>query len=146
MKNIVINILKSLFAHREQIKIVYLFGSIINEKKYADIDIGIFIDPLPDNIYEVTADLKHQISRELMRRGVNFKADDIDIVILNLVNFKFLNRILREGLIILDRDPDFRANLLEKNSIRFRECVGIIKESEILIDEIKKYSVKSTCV
>ncbi len=133
MKKEIIRTIKKLLEKNKNIKFAYLFGSFIKEEnKYSDIDIGIYLSPLPDNVFVETSELKHIISRELRKKNIILRADDIDIVLLNLVSFKFLNRIFKEGVLILDKDPDFRTTLIEKNSINFRACVGILKEAEIL--------------
>lgn len=127
-----VGIIKKVLKKEKKIRFSYLFGSFIKEKKYADIDIGIYIYSLLDDVFLITSELKQRISRELMKKNMNLTADNIDIVILNLISFKFLNRIFKEGKLIFDRDPGFRTYLIEKNSIDLRECVGVLKESEIL--------------
>ncbi|MFQ6083909.1 MAG: nucleotidyltransferase domain-containing protein [Candidatus Aminicenantia bacterium] len=132
MKKEIIKTLKELLRKNKNIKFAYLFGSFVKEEKYSDIDIGIYLYPLPENVFIVTSGLKHIISRELRKKNITSKADDIDIVLLNLISFKFLNRVFKEGILILDRDSDLRTTLIEKNAINYRECVGILKEAEIL--------------
>jgi len=132
MADNIIGIIKKALKKEEKIRFSYLFGSFIKEKKYADIDIGIYIYPLLDDVFLITSELKQRISRELMKKNINLTADNIDIVILNLISFKFLNRVFKEGKLIFDKDPGFRTYLIEKNSIDLRECVGVLKESEIL--------------
>ncbi|MGB9720111.1 MAG: nucleotidyltransferase domain-containing protein [bacterium] len=133
MQGKITKILKKTLTKEPQIKFVYLFGSIIKEKRYNDIDVGVYIAPLvEENVFKITSDLKCKISRALMKIGLNIKPDNIDVVVLNLVAFTFLNRVFKEGVLIFDRDPDLRTSLIEKNSITYRECVGILREAEIL--------------
>lgn len=133
MKEQIIAIVKEELKKENYIEFAYIFGSFISGEKYSDIDIGVYISPPNDeNDFKVTSELKHKISRKLIKANIPAKADDIDIVVLNLIDFKFLNRIFKEGLIIMDRNYDFRTSLIEKNSIKMRECVGILKEAEIL--------------
>jgi len=132
MKDKIIEILKEVLKKEERVKFAYLFGSFIKKGNYRDIDIGIYLSPLPDNVFLIISELKYKLSRELIKEGINLKADDIDMIILNLTSFKFLNRIFKEGVLILDKDPDLRTNMIEKNSILFRECLGILKEEKIL--------------
>lgn len=132
MKTDIIRTLKGILAKKREIKFAYLFGSFTEEKNYQDIDIGIYIYPLPTNVFVIASGLKHKISRALMKKNINLIADDIDIVILNLVSFTFLNRIFKEGILIFDRDANFRTSVIERNSINYRECVGLLKESAIL--------------
>lgn len=128
IKEVVTEILKK----DRNIKFAYIFGSFVKEGKYGDIDIGIYISSTAGNIFEVTSDLKEKISRKLKEDGFNMKADDIDIAILNLVSLRFLGRVFEKGLLIVDGDPEFRTDLLEKKSIEIRECLGVFSEARIL--------------
>ncbi len=129
----VIRELKKILAPKKSIKFAYLFGSFTREKRYNDIDIGIYIAPIDEmSIFKITSDLKCTIARALAQNGFNIKPDNVDIVILNLVSFTFLNRVFKEGVLIVDRNPDLRTGLIEKNAITYRECIGILKEASIL--------------
>jgi len=132
MKDSIINIVEDILKKEKYISFVYFFGSFINEDCYSDIDIGIYLKSLPENPYSTTSHLKHKISRELAAYDINFRADDIDIVVMNDLPFTFLNRIFREGILIFDKDPELRANLMERNSLKMRECLGLIKEAQII--------------
>lgn len=132
MKDSIINIVEDILKKEESISFAYFFGSFINEDSYSDIDIGIYPKSLPKNPYSTTSHLKHKISRELAAHDIHFRADDIDIVVMNDLPFTFLNRIFREGTLIFDKDPELRANLMERNSLKMRECLGILKEAQII--------------
>jgi len=132
MKDKIIGIVEEILEKKESIKFAYIFGSFVREKKYSDIDIGIYLSPLHESIFEITSELKHKLSRKLMEINIHVKADDVDIVVLNSIPFTFLNQIFKEGTLILDRDPELRTSLIERNSLKFRECIGILKEAEIL--------------
>jgi len=115
------------------IEFAYFFGSFIEDKKYSDIDIGIFVSfPKEEDVFKITSDLKHRISRQLNKRSIFLDADHIDIVVMNHIDFKFLNNIFKQGHLILDRSPELRTSEMEKNSNKVRECLGILKEAEIL--------------
>ena len=133
MNKQITSILKSALSKEKYIEFAYIFGSFIKDKKYSDIDIGIFVSfPKEENVFEITSDLKHKISRKLNKKNILLNADNIDIVVMNHINFKFLNNIFKQGLLILDRNPELRTNEIEKNSNKVRECLGILKEAEIL--------------
>ena len=132
-KTIIQRIVKEVLEENPKIQFAYFFGSFAAEEKYSDIDIGIYlVTPPTKNPFKVTAELKHEISRKLLRNKIYLVADNIDIVILNLITFSFLYRILREGVLILDKDSSLRADVIEENSIKFRECLGLLKEAQIL--------------
>lgn len=132
-KTIIRNVVTEVLEKNPKIRFAYFFGSFVAEKKYLDIDIGIYLAALPTgNPFTFTSDLKHKISRKLLKNKIYLGADNIDIVILNLIPFTFLYRIFKEGSLILDRDPDLRAGVIEENSLKFRECLGLLKEAQIL--------------
>jgi len=132
MKDSIINIVEDILKKEKSITFAYFFGSFINEERYSDIDIGIYLKSLSENPYFTTSHLKHKISRILSAHDIHFRADDIDIIVMNYLPFTFLNRIFREGILIFDKDPELRANLMEKNSLKMRECIGLIKEAQII--------------
>lgn len=133
MKNKTIKIIKAILNKEKNIEFAYLFGSFISEKKHNDIDIGIYThEGIKENSLNITANLKHKISRKLKESNIHLEADEIDITLLNSINFKFMARIFKEGVLILDKNPEHRADLMEENSLKLRECMGILKEAEIL--------------
>ncbi|MEO0094325.1 MAG: nucleotidyltransferase domain-containing protein [candidate division WOR-3 bacterium] len=129
----VVKEIKKILAEDKSIKFAYLFGSFTEGENYNDIDIGIYIVPLVEkNLFKTTSDLKCKISKVLVKKGFNIKPDNVDIVVLNLVSFTFLNRVFKTGTLIFDRDYDLRTDLIEKNAIAYRGCIGILKETSIL--------------
>lgn len=134
MKNSIINIVRDILKDEKSVAFAYFFGSFIKEDLYADIDIGVYLKSLPENPYSITSDLKHKISRKMSAaaENIHLQADDIDIVVMNFLPFTFLNLIFREGRLIFDEAPELRGEAMEKNSLKMRECLGLIKESQIL--------------
>lgn len=133
MNKKIISILKRTLSKEKYIEFAYIFGSFAKDKKYSDIDIGIFVSiPKEEEVFKITSDLKHKISRILNKKNIPLDADHIDIAVMNHINFKFLNNIFKQGVLILDRNPELRTTEIEKNSNKVRECLGILKEAEIL--------------
>ncbi len=132
MKDKIISTVSDCLHQNKSIIFAYFFGSFPNEEKYSDIDIGIYLKYEPANPFAVTSELKTFISRKLQEHSIPFIADKIDIVIINFMSFTFVHRIFRAGTLILDRNPELRADLMENNSIKIRECLGILKEAEFL--------------
>ncbi|MFW6129438.1 MAG: nucleotidyltransferase domain-containing protein [Candidatus Aminicenantaceae bacterium] len=133
MRDKIISIIKEILQTNETIEFVYVFGSFLSEKDYSDIDIGIYLSQeMDENILYITSNMKHKISRRLKESNILIEADRIDITLLNSVDFMFEYHVFKEGLLILDRNSEHRTELIEKNSIKVRECMGILKEAEIL--------------
>jgi hypothetical protein len=60
------------------------------------------------------------------------EADLFDVKILNDAPFTFLKRVFVEGVLLLDRDPDRRTDLIEYVSVKYRECTGLLAEASLL--------------
>jgi hypothetical protein len=45
--------------------------------------------------------------------------------------FTFLNRIFKEGNLLIDLDPDLRTDLVEHVSLKYRECAGLLAEASL---------------
>lgn len=132
MRNIIIKVVREVLEKEENVVFAYFFGSFVSDEKFGDIDIGIYLGQPPDNIFTVSSELKHRISRHLAEKNIALIADKIDILVLNSISFAFLNRIFNEGQLILDRDSEVRTDVIEKNSIKFRECLGLLKEAGMI--------------
>lgn len=103
------NIKEGLFPffekYKDQIIFSYLFGSILKEDIYPknDIDIAIFINPENSQSY---FELKLSIYADICR---TLKMKNVDLVILNSTNnIILLDEIIRNGIVLIDRDRDLR--------------------------------------
>jgi hypothetical protein len=59
-------------------------------------------------------------------------ADLFDVKVLNDAPFTFLKRVFIEGILLLDRDPDRRTDLIEYVSFKYREYAGLLAEASLL--------------
>ncbi|MDI6755508.1 MAG: hypothetical protein QME78_14070, partial [Thermodesulfobacteriota bacterium] len=59
-------------------------------------------------------------------------ADQFDVQIINDAPFTFLKRIFKEGILLLDHDPDLRTDIVEYVSLKYRECAGLLTEASLL--------------
>ena len=100
-----------------------------NYKKGSDIDIAIYINNSEKNPFVITSDLKEKLSRKLKKDGFNFIADDFDVRVVNDAPFTFLNRVIKEGILLLDRSPSLKTDLIEYISKKYRECSGLLREA-----------------
>jgi hypothetical protein len=63
---------------------------------------------------------------------MDLTADRFDVQIINHAPFTFLKRIFKEGILLIDRDPDLRTDLVEYVSSKYRECAGLLAEASLL--------------
>jgi predicted nucleotidyltransferase len=90
-------------AHPHGVAAVYLFGSAARGTARADsdIDVGVLLIETPPATfdaqpYELEADLEHRLGRP------------VDLVVLNRAPVDLRTRVLRDGRLVLDREPSVR--------------------------------------
>ena len=107
----------------------YLYGSSASGLTGRDMDIAVYLRGQEDP-YGSSADLKYLLYRE-----TGLDPDIFDIRVLNkidehgdLFGLLYLKNVLEQGRILVDKDPDVRADFLERYGLRYRECEGLIQE------------------
>jgi predicted nucleotidyltransferase len=116
-------------SKNDEVVFAYIYGSVLLGGDPKDIDIAVFarigVDP-----NRLSADLK-----VLFHTETGLPPDIFDVRILNEVcergdvfGLLYLRRILEEGEILVDKDPDKKVDFLERYGLRFRECEGLIQE------------------
>lgn len=98
----IIETLTDYFAGRHEVVAAYLFGSVARgeARTGSDVDIGVLLrDGKPGTLEEF--DVVFVIQDELERRC----ACAVDVVVMNGAPLDLLHRILRDGVLLLDREP-----------------------------------------
>ncbi len=90
----------------EEIIVVYLFGSFVTEQSFSDIDLGIITNVELDRPLNYEIDLESKLE-QIVRYPV-------DIRIINRAPLSFCQNIIRHGRVIVDRDPNLRADFEAK--------------------------------
>jgi predicted nucleotidyltransferase len=86
----------------EQIIICYLFGSFINEESFVDIDVAVVTRKTPDMLLAFEIDLESRLEK--------IARHPVDVRNINQAPLSFCQNVIRRGKVILDRDPNFRAD------------------------------------
>lgn len=108
----VANVLKVLSVD-DNIKFVYIFGSFINSISFRDIDIGIYLEHINNNVltaYELSLS-------EKLAEVTNLPFDRFDIKILNNAPLYFLNNVFRQGKLLFSKSPQLLSDLIEASSL-----------------------------
>jgi predicted nucleotidyltransferase len=127
-----LKLLREVLAKDERVIFAYIYGSFVKEQSFRDIDIGIYIKDSEENPLVISPDIKTQLSRVVKRESMGFTADQFDVQIINHAPFTFLKRVFKEGILLLDRDPELRTDLVEYVSSKYRECAGLLAEASLL--------------
>ena len=97
-----------LFLQRQddQIVAVYLFGSFNTAGRFSDIDLAVLLKEHEKNPLDFEIDLETRLEK-----GVEYQ---FDVRILNGAPLSFCQSVIRSGRVILDRDPNTRADFQGK--------------------------------
>lgn len=110
-KKEIIEILKNILRGKENILFAYLFGSFVEGEAFRDIDIGVYLAH-PEEVD--TTEFEFSLERELE----NILPFSFDVRVLNQAPLGFVYSVLLKRILLLDRDPDRRA---EFESLVLRE-------------------------
>jgi predicted nucleotidyltransferase len=130
-KEKILNLLRKALSQDERIVFAYAYGSFVNEQSFRDIDVGIFVKDPKGNPFVISSDMKTQLSRIFKKENIDLTADHLDIQIINHAPFTFLKRVFKEGILLVDRDPELRTDVVEYVSSKYRECAGLLAEASL---------------
>ena len=131
VKDSLLKMSQEILQFDERIIFAYAYGSFISGEPFRDIDIGVYAQSSADHPFAISSDLKTVFSLCARREGFDLTADPFDVRILNDAPFTFWGGVFREGVPLLDRDPDLRMDLIESVSRKYRECPGILVEASL---------------
>jgi predicted nucleotidyltransferase len=127
----ILSLIKEILTRDGRIIFAYAYGSFVKEEPFRDIDIGIYVKNPEDNSFVITSDLKTELSRYFREEGVDLTADQFDVRVINDAPFTFLNKVFKEGKLLIDLDPYLRTDLIGHVSLKYRECAGILAEASL---------------
>ena len=121
--------IKNVLSKDDRVLFAYLYGSFGNSKNYNDLDIAVYAKE-GCNPFEVSGDLKVALYEE-----TDVPPDFYDIRIINdilekgdLFSLIYLKRLLEKNQVLVDKDFDLRTDFIEKYSMKYRSCEGIMDE------------------
>ena len=130
-KEMIFDLIKEVLTKDSRLVFAFAYGSFVTEESFRDIDIGVYVKDRETNPFMISSEIKTQLSLFAKGKGVNFSADHFDVKVINDAPFTFLNRVFKEGVLLLDNDPNIRTDMVEYVSLKYRECAGILAEASI---------------
>ena len=127
-----LNLLKKALTQDERVVLAYAYGSFVKEQSFRDIDVGIYVKNSEENPFVISSDVKTQLSRIFKKENIDFTADQFDVQVINHAPFTFLKQVFKEGILLIDHDPELRTDLIEYVSSKYRECAGLLLEASLL--------------
>ena len=119
----------AVLSEDKRVVFAFLYGSAAEKEKGNDIDIAVYATG-EDDFHKLSADLKVALHRK-----IGLPPDVFDIRILNglveacdIFGLLYLKNVLVRNKLLVDRNPDARAEFLERYGTRFRECEGLMQE------------------
>lgn len=100
-RNIIRAISSHLLQRREDISAAYLFGSFISNDLFSDIDLGILVHR------DLLKSISFEMELEMELEGV--VKPKVDVRLLNSAPISFCQNVIRNGQVILDREPNLRS-------------------------------------
>lgn len=121
--------IRDALANDKRVVFAYLYGSFAEGKDYRDIDIAVYSKAGSDS-FRLPADLK-----VLLHEQTGLPSDFFDIRIINelveygdLFSLLYLKQVFEKNELLLDKDFELRSDFIEKYSMKYRECEGLIDE------------------
>jgi predicted nucleotidyltransferase len=99
----------SFLAQDKEIYCVYMHGSFLTGGPFADIDLGLLLVHPPEYLLEYEFEIEIAVERQ-----VNFP---VDVRVLNNAPVSYIQNVIRNGKVILDKKPDKRSDF-ESYSLR----------------------------
>jgi hypothetical protein len=91
----------------------------------------VYVKDPEENPFIIGSDIKSQLSFAAKKENIDCTADQFDIQMINHTPFTFLKRVFKEGILLIDHDPELRTDLVEYVSIKYRECDGLLSEASL---------------
>lgn len=100
-KHLIKKISSFLENENQEIATAYLFGSFVKSESFSDIDLGVITNT------DLERPLKFELGMETILE--NIVKYPVDVRILNHAPFSFSQNVIRHGEIIIDKNPNLRA-------------------------------------
>jgi predicted nucleotidyltransferase len=105
-KESIIESLKVCLKNRSDVIFAYLHGSFFTGDRFKDIDIAVYLDPLPPSLLEAELELEAKLSNVVKRYPV-------DIRILNNASLSFRYNVIKNGQPIVVNNDNIRSDFVE---------------------------------
>lgn len=131
MKQEIVKIIKKELEKYDDIVFAYIFGSFVDSDRYNDIDVAIFLkNPEKDRLMEREFELERILEDKI---HISF-----DVRIINFAPISFVYNVLKNKILIIDRDTSLRADFESLIFRKYFDYKHLIKE---YLKEIKNVPI-----
>lgn len=108
----IIRRIKDYFLDKDDVVFAYLHGSFIENRRFKDIDIAIFVKN-PVREIELESDLSYELTDKI--------GYPVEVRTINNASIAFRMAALRKGRLLISRIDNVRTDFIENTSRRYRE-------------------------
>lgn len=121
MKEKIIRLIKEELEKREDILFAYIFGSFVSCENFRDIDIAIYLSSFEkDKVLGIEFQLEKTLEDKI---HIPF-----DVRIINEVPLGFAYNVIKDKIVVVDRDSSFRADFESLIFRKYFDYQFLIKE------------------
>ena len=104
--------IRAVFKKHEEILFAYLHGSFVKKDAFCDIDVAIYLERMPASVLEYELQMETDLMKAL-------KKYIVDVRVLNGAPLSFKYNVIKDGIVLLSKDDDKRADFEEKTIILY---------------------------
>jgi len=102
--------IRAVFKKHEEILFAYLHGSFVKKDAFRDIDVAIYLERMPASVLEYELQMETDLMKALRKYIV-------DVRVLNGAPLSFKYNVIKDGIVLLSKDDDKRADFEEKTIV-----------------------------
>jgi len=104
--------IRAVLKNHEEILFAYLHGSFVKKDAFHDIDVAIYLERMPASVLEYELQMETDLM-EALRKYI------IDVRVLNGAPLSFKYNVIKDGIVLLSKDDDKRADFEEKTIVLY---------------------------
>jgi len=104
--------IRAVLKNHEEILFAYLHGSFVKKDVFHDIDVAIYLERMPASVLEYELQMETDLM-EALRKYI------IDVRVLNGAPLSFKYNVIKDGIVLLSKDDDKRADFEEKTIVLY---------------------------
>lgn len=104
--------IRAVFKKHEEILFAYLHGSFVKKDAFRDIDVAIYLERMPASVLEYELQMETDLMKAL-------KKYIVDVRVLNGAPLSFKYNVIKDGIVLLSKDDDKRADFEEKTIVLY---------------------------
>ena len=104
--------IREVLKNHEEILFAYLHGSFVKKDAFHDIDVAIYLERMPASVLEYELQMETDLMKAL-------KKYIVDVRVLNGAPLSFKYNVIKDGIVLLSKDDDKRADFEEKTIVLY---------------------------